>query len=165
MSNEIERKFLVKEFNCPVKEIMDTAVKKYFIEQDYLICEEDSEARVRHRRDEITEEDEYFVTVKVGKGLVRKETEVKICKDIYEKLKKESLGGVRKMRFVTPEGYEVDIFEGKLFGLVLVEKEFSSEEEANAFQPPVWFWEEVTNSKIYKNKNLALRGLPPEPKV
>ena len=38
----------------------------------------------------------------------------------------------------------------------LVEVEFNSLEEAEAFIPPAWFGEEVTGNKQYSNAQLAL---------
>jgi len=43
---------------------------------------------------------------------------------------------------------------------ILAEIEFKSEEESIAFKPPAWFSEEITTDERYKNKNLALYGIP-----
>ena len=56
---------------------------------------------------------------------------------------------------------EIDIFLGALYGLKICEVEFSTEEEAKSFVPPVWFGAEVTNDSRFKNKNLALKGQIP----
>ena len=50
---------------------------------------------------------------------------------------------------------ELDIFEGKLSDLVLVEVEFESIEEANSFIAPEWFGEDVTHSGNYQNSYLS----------
>lgn len=50
---------------------------------------------------------------------------------------------------------ELDVFEGTLAPLILVEVEFSSEEEANSFVPPSWFGEDVTFSGKYHNSSLS----------
>ena len=50
---------------------------------------------------------------------------------------------------------EVDIFEGKNQGLIIIEVEFEAETQALAFTPPSWFGQEVSSDKRYKNKNLA----------
>ncbi|HNS59165.1 MAG TPA: adenylate cyclase, partial [Nitrosomonas europaea] len=57
-----------------------------------------------------------------------------------------------------PDGqlFELDVFAGHLSPLMLVEVEFLSEDAAQAFIPPPWFGEEVTEDKRYKNKALAL---------
>ena len=51
------------------------------------------------------------------------------------------------------------IFEEDLKGLVIVEVEFDSIEEANAFTSPDWFGEDVTNSGKYHNSYLSQHGL------
>ena len=48
---------------------------------------------------------------------------------------------------------ELDIYPSDL---VIVEVEFASLEEAEAFTPPSWFGEEVTGNKQYSNAQLAL---------
>lgn len=50
---------------------------------------------------------------------------------------------------------ELDIYHGDLEGLIIVETEFKTEEQADSFIVPDWFGEEITENKRYKNKNLA----------
>ena len=49
---------------------------------------------------------------------------------------------------------ELDVFHGDLAPLTLVEVEFESVEEANAFTAPEWFGEDVTNDGRYHNSNM-----------
>ena len=42
----------------------------------------------------------------------------------------------------------------------VAEVEFESEEESSSFEPPSWFSKEITHDERYKNKNLALNGMP-----
>ena len=51
---------------------------------------------------------------------------------------------------------ELDIFEGDLAPLMLVEVEFDSEDAANSFSPPDWFGEDVTFSGKYHKSNVLL---------
>lgn len=44
-------------------------------------------------------------------------------------------------------------------GLYLAEVEFSSEEQALSYNPPVWFGEDVTNSGKYHNSRLSQGNL------
>jgi adenylate cyclase len=53
----------------------------------------------------------------------------------------------------------VDVFEGRLAGLVLAEIEFPSQAESRRFQPPAWLGEEVTGDDRYSNRRLAEAGL------
>ena len=50
---------------------------------------------------------------------------------------------------------ELDVFHGVHQGLILAEVEFSSEEEANAYQPPEWFGEDVTFDGRYHNSYMS----------
>jgi CYTH domain-containing protein len=56
--------------------------------------------------------------------------------------------------------WEVDIYQKEMTGLMVVEVEFASEEEAESFLVPECFGREVTRDERYKNKNLALYGIP-----
>ncbi len=53
---------------------------------------------------------------------------------------------------------ELDIYHGNLAGLLTVEVEFSSLEEAYDFKPLDWFGEEVTEDARYSNSYLAING-------
>ncbi|MBQ7241441.1 MAG: hypothetical protein IJS35_01490 [Firmicutes bacterium] len=55
---------------------------------------------------------------------------------------------------------EIDIYEGELDGFRIVEVEFESLEEAEAFTPPDFFGKDVSRIDDYKNVKLALYGLP-----
>lgn len=50
---------------------------------------------------------------------------------------------------------EIDVFHGRLDGLILIEVEFPDEETALHFIPPTWFGREVTFDKAYHNSNLS----------
>ena len=51
--------------------------------------------------------------------------------------------------------FELDVFKGKLEGLVCLEIEFDSVEEANSFNVPGWVKKEVTNDIRYTNSELS----------
>lgn len=146
---EIERKFLVK---GPVPEGLAFEP----IRQGYMTAPSDStEIRLRQKGSAC------YLTVKSEGGLVRNEYEIAIDISQFETLWPLTENRrVEKTRHVgsLPGGlqFELDIFEGHLASLQLVEVEFSSEEAAHAFAPPDWFGEDVTEDKRYKNKALAL---------
>ena len=50
---------------------------------------------------------------------------------------------------------ELDIFEGDLAPLMLVEVEFQTEDDADSFTAPGWFGEDVTFSGKYHNSYLS----------
>lgn len=143
---EIERKFLVD----PMPEALETFVKKS-IEQGYLST--NPVVRIRKMNEE------YFLTYKSFGMMERQEVELPLTKDAYEHLREKVDGRViTKDRYLIPYQtwtIELDCFHGELEGMVLAEVEFSSVEEANHFQAPVWFKKEVTFEKEYHNSYLS----------
>lgn len=148
MSQEIERKFLVKK----APEILP-ARSFETITQGYLHIDDNSEIRLRQKGKE------HFQTIKIGKGKNRKEIEITLTKEQFDVLwPLTERKRVIKTRYYIPfNGYilEWDIYCEALWGLMTVEVEFKSEEEAEKFIPLEWFSEEVTYDENYKNKNLV----------
>ena len=143
---EIERKFLIK--NLP--ENLEQYDHKE-IAQGYL-C---TSPVVRIRRSN----DDYYLTYK-GKGMmVREEYNLPLTKEPYLHLKEKIDGRlIEKTRYLISLTdkltAELDVFHGDLAPLTLVEVEFESVEEANAFTAPEWFGEDVTNDGRYHNSNM-----------
>ena len=70
---------------------------------------------------------------------------------------------IRKTRYLVPHQshlFEVDVFSGKLRGLVIAEVELSKANEPVDF--PTWIGKEVTGDLRYYNSDLAKKGLKPE---
>jgi CYTH domain-containing protein len=154
MGTEIERKFLVDRLPDSLDVYPHTR-----IHQGYLIATDSGmELRIRQKAGR------FYQTVKTGEGLSRTEIEIFLSKDQFDDLWPHTTGRrVSKMRFNVPVGdyvTELDRFEDDLTGLLLVEVEFLSVEESRQFEPPEWFGAEVTNDKRYKNKWLAINGVP-----
>jgi adenylate cyclase len=149
---EIERKFLVPD-PPPLEGTSSDPV-----EQGYLSLGTEGEVRLRRRGDALV------LTVKRGAGLVRDEQEVELSPDQFDALWPLTEGRrLRKRRhLVEHEGREIelDVYEGELDGLAVAEVEFEHEAEAESFEPPTWFGEEVTGDEGYINETLAVRGLP-----
>jgi CYTH domain-containing protein len=153
---EIERKFLVLE--VPVN------IESYPFEeisQGYLSVSDDGiEVRLRKMGQA------YFLTVKSGKGIKRQEIETELNKEQFDILWPKTEGKrVEKRRVnISTENViiELDIYHGNLESLKTAEVEFKAQEEADAFKPLSWFGKEITLDERYKNKNLALNGLPLE---
>lgn len=148
---EIERKFLVKEFPVQLKNC-----KKSKILQAYVAGGE-RELRVRS-----IDGEHFYLTEKSGKGLVREENEKEISKDefiLYYNLSKGKK--IQKTRYYFPLCNlvaEVDIYNGSKGPWGVVEVEFNSKDEAERFEIPSWFGKEVTDNPKYKNFNLAACG-------
>jgi CYTH domain-containing protein len=153
---EIERKFLVPELP---PEVRSRAAMR--IRQGYLSIEP-AEVRVRSRDDRTHE-----LTVKSAGGLTRTEVELALTPEQFEELWPLAQRSVEKSRtHYEVDGWtaEIDAYTGKLDGLVVVEIEFPSEADANAFTPPSWFGTEVTEDPRYRNAALAAVNVPPERK-
>ena len=151
---EIERKFLIKDI--PELNVLSTQR----IQQGYLTAPNDS-LEVRLRRID----NQYFITVKTGEGLVRGEREISINKPQFDKLWPLVNGKQlekKRISIFLENGLmvEIDFFEGNLAPLIMCEIEFSNEDEANNFDPPKWFGKEVTTDNRYKNKSLVINGCP-----
>lgn len=144
---EINNKFLVK----TLPEGLDSYKCKH-IEQGYLNTNPD----VRIRKSD----EDYILTYKGDGMLCREEYNLPLTKEAYEHLKAKIDGTlIQKRRYLIPLAdrlmAELDIFEGKLAPLQLVEVEFETKEDAERFAPPVWFGEDVTFDKNYKNNSLC----------
>ncbi len=145
---EIERKYLIRRLP---ENLSQYQCKK--IAQGY-IC---TNPVVRIRKSD----DEYYLTYK-GKGLMaREEYNLPLTQKGYEHMLPKIDGRlIEKSRYLIPlDGKltaELDIFEGDLAPLIIVEVEFDSLDAANSFIPPEWFGEDVTESRKYHNSNLAL---------
>ncbi|WP_146345616.1 CYTH domain-containing protein [Falsiphaeobacter marinintestinus] len=151
---EIERKFLVR---C-LPDLGDA--RRAVIRQGYLTQPSDSvEIRLRQK------DEACFLTLKSDGGTVRVERETEISQAQFDTLWPETEGRrVEKERW-TGElpgdlKFELDLFSGALDSLRLVEVEFESESTATAFTAPDWFGADVTQDKRFKNKALALDGMP-----
>ncbi|MBQ7841404.1 MAG: CYTH domain-containing protein [Lachnospiraceae bacterium] len=143
---EIERKFTIKKLPDNL-----TAFPFHIIEQAYL----NTDPVVRVRR----EDDNYYMTYK-GKGLLaREEYNLPLNRPSYEHLKEKADGNlISKRRYLIPcEPYtsELDVFEAPFAPLVIAEVEFPSIEEAQNFQPPAWFDQDVTKDPTYHNSNMS----------
>jgi len=93
--------------------------------------------------------------------MVRDEHEKEISKDQFDKLwqvtKENRLEKIRYLISFKRHIIELDVFEGRLEGLVMVGVEFNSESEANNFNIPGWFGREVTNENRFNNFVLATK--------
>lgn len=152
-NTEIERKFLVRS-----EEFKLQAVSSYEIIQGYLCKEAGKTIRIRIR------DTRAFLTIKssrLRKGLAKFEWEKEIdIADAKELMNLCLPGEIHKTRYIVPappyEGaercWEVDVFHGRLEGLILAEIELGNEDEP--FVRPEWLGEEVTGQAQYYNANM-----------
>lgn len=162
MSTEIERKFIVHDL--PPAGLGS----RIGIRQGYVAEEGETEVRVR-----ITA-DASVITIKIGGAHATKrgrgtrtEVEVAVGRDDAEELWAHTEGRriVKTRSRVDVDGgvAEIDVYEGVLRGLIVVEVEFESEHASAAFAPPGWFGPEVTGRVEWSNASLARNGRPVEP--
>ncbi len=126
------------------------------IEQGYLIDADDA-CRIRRK------DDEYSFTRKIiaimGDKSVREHIEIPIVKEEFTQLWKAVTKSLTKKRYYYDSkmgtDLRVDVFEGKLKGLVLAELVFSDENYLRDFEPPKWFGREVTSESWASNQFLS----------
>ncbi len=161
---EIERKFLIQKLPDDL-----SSYECLFLEQAYLCT--DPVIRIRRQNND------YYMTYK-GKGLMtREEYNLPLNEQAYRHLLPKADGTIiSKKRYLIPiekpvfaEGFsvplqplnlkiELDIFDPPLSPLVIAEVEFPDEEMANAFLPPSWLMEDVTNDPRYRNSSISMAG-------
>ena len=150
MTYEIERKWRVRKPPIPLP-----AGKA--IRQGYLAVG-GQEVRIRQKGDA------YRLTVKQGRGLIRQEHEIALTEAQFESLWPATDGRrVEKTRCkMAHEGrtVELDVYGGALEGLMVAEVEFPERGAADAFAPPLWFDEELTEVSGWSNAELAQHGMP-----
>jgi CYTH domain-containing protein len=142
---EIERKFLVKDQtfyqNCRFDQIQQT----------YLFNESNKSLRIRIKNDVA------YLTIKGNQiGITRDEFEYEIPKgEALEIIDRFDLKVLSKKRYYLNSGnltWEIDVFEGKLVGLLVAEIELPSEDFE--IDIPSWVGEEVTSDPSYLNAEL-----------
>lgn len=174
---ERERKYLVSR-------IPDDRGVGQSIRQGYLSA--DGEVAVRIRSIGSGDTATHLLTVKGGHGAVRVEVEWTITREEFDALWPLTVDRrITKRRYritirdhvaddvadhvadhvvdhVADHVAELDIFEGDLHGLALVEVEFGSDHAMAVFRAPDWFGSEVTDDSRYSNAALAISGAPPD---
>lgn len=150
MSTEIERKWAVGR--------LPPLAPGHRLDQGYLARDGDVEVRLRSM------DGQWRLTIKAGHGLSRTEVEVALTTADGEALWRETGGRrLQKMRHrveIGPHVAEVDVYQGDLAGLAVVEVEFGSEADATSFVAPDWFGPELTGDPRWSNASLAERGRP-----
>lgn len=153
MALEIERKFLVESDTW--RAAVETSKS---IVQAYVAVDGDTSLRVR-----IYDETNARLTVKVGvSDMARHEFEYSIPLADAREMAEASRGRlIEKTRHVlTIDGYvwEVDVYQGRLAGLVTAEVEMASEDDTPPL--PGWLGREVTGEAAWTNAMLAIHGWP-----
>ena len=161
-NREIERKWLFNSQDIPRK--LSPTITHY--RQAYINLE--PEVRIRSRiveRDGELGEETYKLCLKSTGALSRIEVQKELSFNEFKDLM--LLGNLKESDFaqkhyytIPVSGYELTVGvvdEGTPNEFCYGEIEFPSEEAANAFVPPSWFGEDVTNDSSYKMKNYWAR--------
>lgn len=152
MAKEIERKYLIKDYNF----VNDIKKNNLFdlIYQGYIFLEEGKHLRIR-----LTNAHTAELGLKYTENFVRTEYEYEIPfkegEDIHNKCEHK----LQKKRIKFNIGslkYDLDIYPNKL---EIIEIEFETEELANNFIKPEWLGKEITSNKKYSNIYLAQQNL------
>jgi len=157
MAVEIERKYLLDEYPEAFFEKGTLVVEKeQQIEQTYLALDGDQELRVRKIVDMQTGAVEFTHTFKKGWGLAREEVEYSISEGLYEQVVKAHGAIPLTKRRVTARWGEriIEIDDYNQIDLMVLEVEFPSLEDAEAFVPPAWFGKDISTEKQYSNKKV-----------
>jgi CYTH domain-containing protein len=153
MATEIERKFLVS--NSTWRDLVEAEIH---IRQFYLVAAVERTVRIR-----ISDGDTATLTLKFpAEKRGREEFEYPVPLAEAKEMQAFALGRViEKTRYhVRHEGYlyAVDVFGGRLAGLVIAELE--TPDIVPAEKLPPWLGPEVTQDGRYYNASLALGDLP-----
>ncbi len=153
ISSEIERSFILKRLPQELPNSRGALIK-----QGYLSIEPDREVHLH------SIEERFFLTAMTGEGLSRGELETEITKIQFMGLWPLTTGRrLEKLRFEYREKdyvFLIDIYQDKLDSLMLAQIEFKSVNHSRRFTYPDFIGEEVTDDWRFKEKILAIKGLP-----
>lgn len=145
MSNEIERKFYVK--NMPDLALIEPLqYERYFLERGNGI-----EIRISKVNDTY----KYEKKVEIS-DLERTRESKEISKEEFEKLKEGASESIIRERYNISDNptIAIQIYHGRFEGLVRAEVEFASEAEARDFVPLDWMGDEMTGLPIARDSKL-----------
>ncbi len=149
---EIERKFLIKKLPENINEYPSKKIIQWFFKDE-------NDKTIRIRKVQFKAWIEYFQTIKKWHWLIRKEDEIKLSKENFDKMWKQVWNRyLEKTRYIIPfekKEIEVDMYKGKNKWLVTAEIEFQTPLESRNFLLPKWFDKEITEDRKFTNANLA----------
>lgn len=146
MQEEFELTFLIKNFpedfsiKLPSKEILDIYIPK-----------ESEHATLRIRKNGDSYEMTKKEPVSGTDSSHQTENTIPLTKQEFDDLANLPGKRLRKIRYYYSEdgtNYEIDVFKDELEGLVVVDIEFSSNEEKSEFNNPSWVLADVTQDKF-----------------
>ncbi|MDE6270836.1 MAG: CYTH domain-containing protein [Muribaculaceae bacterium] len=156
MGKEIERKFLVRD-----NAYLDMATEAIEMAQGYLNTSPDATVRVR-----VCGQRAYLTVKSRNRGAERGEWEYEIPRSEADDIMAACCGPnvLSKTRYIVPYAghiWEVDVFSGRLAGLVVAEVELGRADESVIIPPFVG--KEVTGDTRYYNSTLSCPSTPLPP--
>lgn len=154
---ETERKFLVTELPDGYADYPCRVIRQYYLS----LPESSPVLRVRQYGEE------FLLTVKKRSrddSLTCHEVEFPIEEEHFNQLR--DMAGdrrIEKLRYLIPWEkltIELDVFSGKLQGLIIAEIEYETPDSPMDHPLPPWFGKEVTRDIRYSNNTLSSRGMP-----
>ena len=144
-NTEIERKFLVK----TLPDLSNLKPIRY--ERHYLNKDTGLEKRIQKKGDNYELEE-----LQSELGLSRVKFKKEITLKEFEQLKKQAREAIIRDSYQISDNPQVSIkiYHGRFEGLIRVEVEFSSEEQAKDFQPLQWFGLEITDTPLARDSSL-----------
>lgn len=143
---EIERKFTIRQMPEDLTQYPSRQLTQGYLNTDPVI-------RIRQ------EDQNYYLTYKGSGMLAREEYNLPLNAESFAHLLPKCDGNIiSKKRYLIPYGnhtIELDVFDAPFAPLVIAEVEFKTKEDAESFQPPTWFQDDVTYQKEYHNSNLS----------
>ena len=151
---EIERKFLLREFPPHVKKENGVHMLQGYISSETA----DVEVRIRSAGEK------RYLTLKEGRGMVRREEEIFITAENFESFWPFTLDArVSKTRYCAEEAglvIEIDEYHDSLTSLVVAEVELPPGLGFTEIDLPDWLGAEITGLPEFTNQHMARHGLP-----
>ncbi|MBN1685332.1 MAG: NUDIX domain-containing protein [Spirochaetales bacterium] len=151
---EIERKFLLHKLPARLRKEQGVSFR-----QGYVSCESaETEVRIRLAGKQS------YLTMKKGRGMVRREEEIQIDRNDFESFWPFTAGArVTKKRYRIVENgtvIEIDEYGDELAGLFVAEVELPPGADFRGIRMPDWLGTEITGIPELTNQYLARHGFP-----
>jgi len=143
---EIERKWIIKEL--PKDYTLSSPI---LYERHFIFNQDDIEIRIQRKGNR------YELERKVKQSQLSRDTmKVEITENEYNRLKELSVSSISRESYMIAKYPEISIkrYLDRCDGLIRVEIEFDSEDQAINFKPYDWFGEEITNSVLGRDSEL-----------
>ena len=140
---EIERKFLINQ----LPDLSGIVPLRY--ERYYLYVGNGIEERIQKTNERYTYEKKTTV------GALARSTELKeLSVEEFRRLKGGASRAILRDSYAVSPNMSIKIYHGEYEGLIRVEVEFSSVEDAADYTPEVWMGAEITNTSLGRDSSL-----------